>query len=316
MSASADPKVFIESLVQNLPLVRRLEVVCSPPLDSAHVQRRYVHHSIFREGAQWPDSTEVLCFHCIHRFGGRPIFLPTEYRTERAEYVGWGVFCHPSCAKAYSIEHHAYNAPHQMLLLAQLASELGYEVPVRPAPPQCRLKVLGGDLDIADFRASCGRPLTHIVHRPPFVVSAMAFEESQPMPWLHDPRAFPGSAAASSLGAQSLNNTEESNLDINAEADDKDTGVLHEGAYEQFVKKMAERKQKEPDSSTSLSGVSGSLLKAPTRPKKAEGGASNSKKPRAQTITSSTDREVKPEPKETRGLMAFLQRKKANSQVD
>jgi hypothetical protein len=158
-----------------------MELICSAPYQQTadQVNKRYVSHPMFRESENltWPMKTDIPCYHCLEPFEGTPFFLPMEFRPDRHEYVGYGIFCWPSCAKRYGIEHPMYNTPNQMTYLAQLAREMGITEPVCPAPPQIRLRRMGGDLTVDKFRELSRQNVHVVVHHPPFITWAMVFEE-------------------------------------------------------------------------------------------------------------------------------------------
>ncbi len=177
----AAPSPFIDGKDPKVRTVRRLELVCSLPYQQTpeQLQKSYVLHPLFRETTLYtfPARTDLHCYHCVHPFETPPLFLPIEYRPERREYVGFGVFCSPGCAKRYAIERPTFNTPNQMTHIAQLAREMGVTNPVCPAPPQLRLKIFGGDLSIDEFRAMSQQGVSVILHVPPFVTHAMVFEQ-------------------------------------------------------------------------------------------------------------------------------------------
>jgi len=165
-----------------LPPVKRLEVICSAPYQQTpdQLSKRYVSHPLYCEGSeikQWPTATSLPCYHCLDGFTSAPFFLPTDYRAERGEYVGYGIFCSPSCVKRYAIEHSTYNTPNQLTYLAQFCREMGIKETVIPAPPQIRLKRLGGDLDTEAFRGMAKQGIQVITQHAPFITWAMVFEE-------------------------------------------------------------------------------------------------------------------------------------------
>jgi len=154
-----------------------METVCSAPYQQGpnDPQRTYVPHSYFRENGSVADAPKgVVCWHDLHPFSGDPVHLPMEFHESNGKYAGLGFFCSTPCAKRWAIEHPTFNSPHQMTLLAQA---YGFTQPVKPALPQIRLQVMGGDLDIVKFRELSGCGLEVVVHQPPFITWAMVFEE-------------------------------------------------------------------------------------------------------------------------------------------
>ncbi len=50
---------------------------------------------------EWPESTDLLCWHCSHQFEGTPIPCPVEYDDIRERYNVNGVFCSWACVAAF-----------------------------------------------------------------------------------------------------------------------------------------------------------------------------------------------------------------------
>lgn len=98
----------------------------------------------------------TACFWCAHSFDWSSTVLPISYDAYKNIYTCEGNFCSPECALAY-----LYNDVHisdtmrwnRHTLLRYMYSSL-YEVrDLSPAPPRTLLRLFGGPLDIAQYRA-------------------------------------------------------------------------------------------------------------------------------------------------------------------
>lgn len=52
----------------------------------------------------WPAKTDLACWWCTCKFDWTPFPLPHKYSTMHRQYEVMGVFCGPSCAKAYAMQ--------------------------------------------------------------------------------------------------------------------------------------------------------------------------------------------------------------------
>jgi len=147
-------------------------IFCGSPLEPKS-ERKYLVHPLFKDGQEWPVKTQIPCYHDVHQFESRPVFLPTHYCDEKKVYYGVGVFCSPSCAKRYALDHPSFNCPNQLVWLAQLCQEIKSPLPVQPAPPQLALDFFGGPMTLHQFRGSSG---VFNVLFPPMISATMVLE--------------------------------------------------------------------------------------------------------------------------------------------
>lgn len=173
--------LFLPSHREATAVHKKVEIVCSQPYqnDEFQPQRAYhILHPITWPDNRWPLTTTVACHHCCHTFESQPVPLPKAFLVEKNVYVTQGVFCSLGCAKTYAIERVAYNAPHTLMLLGQLARNVfHYKQLITPAPPVCRLRTFGGDLTIEEFRKKSLSHITCLIHEAPFITSTMISEE-------------------------------------------------------------------------------------------------------------------------------------------
>lgn len=120
---------------------------------------------IGKEGLNWPQSTEALCWWCCHSFSGSPIPIPVNYDDLKKVFKVYGNFCSFQCAKAYSFQ--TKNSERNTYLLTYLQYKLSGKIEtIKPAPPKETLKLFGGILEIEDFRTT--KSIFSLV-KPPFL---------------------------------------------------------------------------------------------------------------------------------------------------
>jgi hypothetical protein len=127
------------------------------PSDDLHTGRR----------CPFPESTKLWCWWDMHPFSCTPFPLPYamgvsgDDRDKRYRFSAVGVFCGPSCAKAYAINNGmgtAYGSYVRISAYISMAAvRYGYSAAVTPAPPRELLKEFSGDkgIDIEAFREYC-----------------------------------------------------------------------------------------------------------------------------------------------------------------
>jgi hypothetical protein len=116
-----------------------------------------------------PDSTEISCFWCTHRFEGQPCIIPE--REEKGVYRVYGNFCCPSCAMSYLLQESL--DPHvrweRIALLNRIYDTEGLGR-IFPAPARETLDIFGGPISIESFRSTIASGKVRVdVHMPPMV---------------------------------------------------------------------------------------------------------------------------------------------------
>lgn len=132
----------------------------------------------------YPESTDVLCWHCCHSFSGPPIPLPLSYDTSRDVFRVYGVFCSTRCMAGYSRDNRAIlpgasNGSIGMAVFQFITRWTGHTDPKRihRAPPRCLLKAFGGYMTLDEFR---GGGDCDIVPMPPrCILQEQVFHERQ-----------------------------------------------------------------------------------------------------------------------------------------
>lgn len=103
-------------------------------------------------------SSDTACFWCCHIFTGVASTLPVSYDTYKNIYTCEGHFCSPECALAFL--YHDIDLTDSTRwtrhgLLRDLYAPLYADKELTPAPPRTLLRLFGGPLDIAQYRAYC-----------------------------------------------------------------------------------------------------------------------------------------------------------------
>jgi hypothetical protein len=126
---------------------------------------------------RWPLKTDVSCWWCLHPFDSRP--FPCPIRRDRAgKWVVRGVFCGPSCAKAWAAQESRFlQAQHIDYLIDVLARLRGFCPPgkkwlhIPTAPPRNVLKMFRGSegMTISQFRKLCACSFEVKLLEPPVI---------------------------------------------------------------------------------------------------------------------------------------------------
>ena len=133
----------------------------------------------FKEG-EWPQSTEVACWWCCHRFEGAPIGAPLQ--TDGLKFFVEGVFCSYPCAKAYILDSPRSDRNTRCQLLTHMMQKVHGKFSSIPiAPPRSKLEMFGGNMAIQDFRSSAYLK-TAQCHDPPFMAVFPTIEEQSVVP--------------------------------------------------------------------------------------------------------------------------------------
>lgn len=127
----------------------------------------------------WPLRTDEWCWYCCHPFDTQPLPMPIKHDCLRDVFHVMGTFCSWACMKAHNLESSSYmksmNANNITLFHKRCTGELRR---IRPAPPKQALRVFGGTMSIAEFRAASEQPLEYAVLPPRMVVHHHAIQET------------------------------------------------------------------------------------------------------------------------------------------
>ena len=127
----------------------------------------------------WPESTNIHCWWCCHKFEGIPCALPEFYKKDKF-YVN-GCFCSFNCTASYNFSKND-DAMWERYSLLNLMYKKMYKknfVKINLAPPRETLKMFGGYLSIEEFREySIKNDKTFQVINPPLISIIPKIEEN------------------------------------------------------------------------------------------------------------------------------------------
>jgi hypothetical protein len=133
-----------------------------------------------------PTKTDVACFWCCHSFHTAPVAVPSHILDET--WYMYGNFCSPECATAYlfkeKIDTHVQWERYALLnsLYAEDAAvPFGSPQGIRPAPPREVLRMFGGSMDIAEYRAIVHEKKLRIDVLTPPMVSIIQTMDTKPI---------------------------------------------------------------------------------------------------------------------------------------
>lgn len=101
-------------------------------------------------------SRDTCCFWCCHTFDWLPCVLPVSYDAYKNVYTCEGNYCSPECALAFlcgSINISDTVRWNRHTLLNHMYASAYTRKDLSPAPPRNLLRMFGGPLDIAQYRA-------------------------------------------------------------------------------------------------------------------------------------------------------------------
>lgn len=103
----------------------------------------------------WPQHSDVCCYHCCHTFTGPPIPWVGSFDDRRAVFrLGHLLFCSWKCLKAYGINVIRSQDCPVAVMFRKLYNKPLSSVPTAPAREQ--LKEFGGRLTLEQFRSHDG----------------------------------------------------------------------------------------------------------------------------------------------------------------
>ena len=101
-------------------------------------------------------SRDTSCFWCCHAFDWTASVLPSSYDAYKNTYTCEGHYCSPECALAYlygSVNTSDTVRWNRHTLLGHMYAQAYASRDLTPAPPRTLLRMFGGPLDIAQYRA-------------------------------------------------------------------------------------------------------------------------------------------------------------------
>lgn len=139
--------------VSDTPIPEPLSVHDVEPVKTKKSERE-IHTVLeqFVNGAkqQWPEQTDICCWHCTYPFSSVPIPCPIEHDVIRNRYRVVGIFCSWACVARYSIDNYE-----SLLIVNKFRNDLlqlveNDDLPV--ALPRHCLDKFGGPFKIDKFR--------------------------------------------------------------------------------------------------------------------------------------------------------------------
>jgi len=114
--------------------------------------KRKENMQLYGDLAEFPNKTEILCYHCCHSFESKPIPMPVSYR--KGIFSVQGNYCSWNCLKSanqLSNEISKFTRAALITLMYQKVTKTTDYISM--APPREALKIFGGTMDIEEFRS-------------------------------------------------------------------------------------------------------------------------------------------------------------------
>jgi len=133
-----------------------------------------------------PDKTDICCFWCCHYFSTPPFAIPSHILDEI--WYMYGNFCSAECATSYLFKERidSHVQWERYALLNSLYSD-DAELPpgspsgIRPSPPREVLRMFGGSMDIAEYRAILHEKKLRVDVLTPPMVSIIQTMDTKPV---------------------------------------------------------------------------------------------------------------------------------------
>lgn len=179
---------FFHSIINNTETIQPTNTIKNTDFNKYGYFQLY---NDFIENETWLHSTNICCWWCCHNFDTVPIGIPIKYDFKTKKFTVKGIFCTFGCMTAYNklnkISNKALikflyskltgclNVPNKQNYKELLDKTLSLNVfdgnqeykdtyinglvqigndTIQEAPPQCSLKMFGGQLSITEFRNS------------------------------------------------------------------------------------------------------------------------------------------------------------------
>ena len=147
------------------------------PRDGWEYDSQEIGVQCFDDG-RWPERTDLRCWWCLHGFETRPFPCPMHIDPDGRMRIR-GVFCGPSCAKAWAFAgDRTANHSHIDAMINSMAKMRGFRhattattLYIPPAPPREALDIFcgSGGMTIEQFRGMCAAGFNVTVLFPPFI---------------------------------------------------------------------------------------------------------------------------------------------------
>jgi hypothetical protein len=181
-------------------------------------------------GEAWPESTDILCWHCGLHFNTTPVPAVQDYDEETDKYDVYGIFCTLGCVKRHiSDSACSTEVSRRLVLQRQMAiAVFGWpaDQPITQAPPKVVLQPYGGYMSVEEFRTQ--HPGIRIELRSAPFVPHVIFAETENT--TDDFRLTqPGDDDLSTVAARTAAINGSSTMDPLAEANSLEQTSIHHG---------------------------------------------------------------------------------------
>ena len=135
----------------------------------------------------YPKSTNILCYHCCHKFTTQPISLP--FMLNKNKFHVKFVFCSWECMKRYNIDSNTSNMHMISTLIQKFYEYVSSQTDsIHIAPPKCILKDFGGHMSIKEFRNN-NKNIIYNTHEYPVIVDNITVEKVDNFSWIKEDSA-------------------------------------------------------------------------------------------------------------------------------
>ena len=135
----------------------------------------------------YPKTTNVLCYHCCHKFTTQPISMPFMFNKSKF-YVKY-VFCSWECMKRYNIDSNTSNMQMISTLIQKYYNYITSNTDsIGIAPPKYALKDFGGTMTIKEFRNK-NKNIIYNTHEYPVIVDNLTIEKVDNFSWIKEDSA-------------------------------------------------------------------------------------------------------------------------------
>jgi hypothetical protein len=170
-----------EEPVVEQPKEVKHEVKVNVGLDAFTKYDLMVQYKELRSTSKIPEATEIACFWCAHSFTWQPTIIPE--REEKGIYRVYGNFCSPCCSMAFLLQESldTHVRWERIGLLHRMYGKHYSSGRIFPAPARESLKLFGGPMDIAKYRATISASKIRVDLQTPPMVSILGSIDTKPI---------------------------------------------------------------------------------------------------------------------------------------
>jgi len=140
---------------------------------------------------EWPQTTNIHCYWCCHRFETPPFGIPLKYTNSK--FHVYGCFCSLECAASYNFDSKESHDEiwERYNLINLIAKKIGHGHTVKASPTRLALTMFGGYLNIEAFRAYCKTSKIININFPPMMTLTQQIEEINECDIMNDHKYIP-----------------------------------------------------------------------------------------------------------------------------